>query len=164
MRVDASSKSDSYQFAPNERPAFVGSPFSPQHSAWRRAIFGCVGLLTGLCSAFPNALGTVNVGSISGSLGLYVAQASWLPAIYVAMNASANLTLVKARTQFGVPTVTQTLLIAYAAVDLLQFMFPGLASAVIIRAISGVTAACLVTLAVYFFVQDFSVKFRPLAL
>src|ERR1700732_79770 len=114
MSVEASSESDSYQFAPDERPVFVGSPFSPQHSAWRRAMFACVALLTGLCSAFPNALVTVNVGSISGSLGLYVAQASWLPAIYVAMNASANLTLVKARTQFGVPTVTKALLLAFA--------------------------------------------------
>jgi MFS family permease len=163
MSANASSESDSYQFAPNERPAFVGSPFSPQHPSWRRASFACVGLLTGLSSAFPNALVTVNVGSISGSLGLYVAEASWLPAIYVAMNASANLTLVKARTQFGVPIVTQTLLIAYAAADFLQFMFPGLASAVLIRAISGVTAACLTTLTVYYLMQVFSVKLRPLA-
>ena len=163
MSVEASSESDSYQFAPDERPAFVGSPFSPQHPSWRRAMFACVALLTGLCSTFPNALVTVNVGSISGSLGLYVAQASWLPAIYVAMNASANLTLVKARTQFGVPTVTQALLIAYAAADLLQFMSPGLPSAVLIRAISGVTAAGLVTLAVYYLMQVFSVKLRPLA-
>jgi hypothetical protein len=42
-------------------------------------------LLTGICSTFPNALATVNVGTISGSLGLYIAQASGLPAIYVAM-------------------------------------------------------------------------------
>jgi hypothetical protein len=164
MSANASSESDSYQFAPDERPAFVGSPFSPQHSSWRRAMFACVALLTGVCSTFPNALVTVNVGSISGSLGLYVAQASWLPAIYVAMNASANLTLIKARTQFGVPTVTHVLLIAYAAADLLQFMFPGLASAVLIRAISGMTAACLVTLTVYYLMQVFSVRFRPLAL
>src|ERR1700688_4565996 len=164
MSVEASSESDSYQFAPDERPAFVGSPFSPRHPSWRRAIYACVALLTGVCSAFPNALVTVNVGSISGSLGLYVAQASWLPAIYVAMNASANLTLVKARTQFGVPTVTQALLIAYAAADLLQFMSPGLPSAVLIRAISGVTAACLTTLTVYYLMQVFSAKLRPLAL
>jgi hypothetical protein len=40
---------------------------------------------------------TVTVSTIGGSLDLYIAQASWLRAIYVAMNASANLTLVKAR-------------------------------------------------------------------
>jgi thiamine pyrophosphate-dependent acetolactate synthase large subunit-like protein len=43
-----------------------------------------------------------------------VAQVSWLPAIYYAMNASANLTLVKARVQFGIPAMTHGLLIAYA--------------------------------------------------
>src|SRR5271154_3872244 len=109
MSGKASSQSDSYQFAPDERPAFVGSPFSPQHPSWRRAMFACVALLTGVCATFPNALVTVNVGSISGSLGLYVAQASWLPAIYVAMNATGNLTLIKARAQFGIPAVMSAL-------------------------------------------------------
>src|SRR5271154_7641294 len=146
MSVKESSESDSYQFAPDERPAFVGSPFSPQHPSWRRAMYACVALLTGLCSTFPNALVTVNVGSISGSLGLYVAQASWLPAIYVAMNATGNLTLIKARAQFGIPAVMYALLTGYAVAALLQLAFPSFASAIVIRAINGMTSAALVTL------------------
>src|SRR5580704_8534267 len=115
------SSADTYEFAPEERPFIYGSPFSPRHPGWRRAVYGWIALLTGISSTFGNALVTVNVNTISGSLGLYVAQASWLPAIYVAMNASANLTLVKARAQFGIPAVTHGLLIAYACADVLQF-------------------------------------------
>ena len=120
--------------------------------------------MTGVCSTFPNALVTVNVGTISGSMGLYIAEASWLPAIYVAMNASANLTLIKARAQFGVPAVMYCLLSAYAVAALLQLTFPSFASAVVIRAIDGMTAAGLITLTIYYLVQVFPLKLRPLAL
>src|SRR5271156_3714414 len=129
MRQSAPSNGDTYQFSPEERAVLPGAPFAARHSGLRQIAYAGTALLIGVCATFPNALVTVNVGSISGSLGLYVAQASWLPAIYVAMNASANLTLIKARTQFGIPTVTQVLLVAYVAADFLQFMFPGLVSA-----------------------------------
>jgi len=163
MGEEARTNTNAYQFAPEERPIFAGSPFSPPHPGWRRAAYVGVALVTGISSTFGNALVTVNVGTISGSLGLYVAQASWLPAIYVAMNASANLTLVKARAQFGIPAVTCGLLIGYAATDLLQFAFPGLASALLMRAVNGMAAAGLVTLTVYYLIQAFPLKLRPLA-
>jgi len=108
-----------------------------------------------IAATFPNALVQVNVGTIAGSLGLYVAQASLLPAIYVAMNASANLTLIKARAQFGIPAVAHGLLIVYAAVALLQLVVPGFAASMLIRAVSGVFAALLITLSIYYLMQAF---------
>ncbi|MDB5734614.1 MAG: transporter [Alphaproteobacteria bacterium] len=158
------SGSGSYQFAPEERPAFPGSPFAPSHPIKRRLAYAAIGIVTGIGSTFGNALINVNVPSLSGPLGLYVAEASWLPAIYVAMNATANLTLVKARTQFGIPAVTHTLLIVYALVGLLQFPFPGFATAVAVRAVCGITAAGLTTLTIYYMMQAFPAKLRPLAL
>ena len=109
-----------FEFAPEERPTFPGSPFNPVHPLKLRLAFGAVGACTGMASTFGNALTNVNVNNLAGPLGLYVALASWLPAIYVAMNATANLTLVKARIQFGVPRVTHGLLIAYMLIGLLQ--------------------------------------------
>ena len=100
-----------YRFSPDERPVLPGAPFTPRHTGGRRAAYAAVGVVLAIAATFPNALVQVNVGTIAGSLGLYVAQASLLPAIYVAMNASANLTLVKARAQFGIPAVTHGLLI-----------------------------------------------------
>ncbi|HEY0267434.1 MAG TPA: hypothetical protein VGC16_11820, partial [Rhizomicrobium sp.] len=158
------SSAGEYRFAPDERPAFPGSPFSPSHPLERRLAYGAVGICVGIASTFTNALVNVNVPSLSGPLGLYVVEASWLPAIYVAMNATANLTLVKARTQFGIPNVTHGLLIAYVLIALLQLPFPGFATAAATRAICGVTAAGLTTMTVYYMLQAFPLKLRPLAL
>ncbi|HEX4271460.1 MAG TPA: hypothetical protein VHZ32_08740 [Rhizomicrobium sp.] len=153
-----------FEFAPEERPTFPGSPFNPTHPLKLRLAFGAVGACTGMASTFGNALVNVNVANLSGPMGFYLALASWLPAIYVAMNATANLTLVKARIQFGVPRVTHGLLIAYAVIALLQLPFPGFATAAMTRAISGITAAGLTTVTIYYMLQAFPLKLRPLAL
>jgi hypothetical protein len=153
-----------FAFAPEERPTFPGSPFNPVHPLKLRLAFGAVGACTGIASTFGNALTNVNVANLAGPLGLYLALASWLPAIYVAMNATANLTLVKARIQFGVPRVTHGLLAIYALIALLQLPFPGFATAAMTRAASGVTAAGLTTVTIYYMLQAFPLKLRPLAL
>jgi len=153
-----------YRFSPDERPAVPGAPFTPRHTAGRRAAYAAVGVVLAATATFPNALVTVNVGTIAGSLGVYVAQASLFPAIYVAMNASANLTLVKARAQFGIPALTHWLLIVYAAVALLQLATPGFEAAMLIRAVSGVVAALLTTLGIYYLMQAFPPQFRPMGI
>lgn len=153
-----------YQFAPEERPAFPGSPFAPSHPVSRRLGYIAIALLVGLTATLGNALVTVNLAGLSGGLGLYVAEASWLPAIYVAMNASANLLLVKARAQFGIPAITHGLLIAYGLAALIQFAFPGFAAAVLVRAVSGMAAAGLTTIAIYNLLQVFPAKLRPVGL
>src|SRR5437868_6267835 len=84
-----------YAFAPSERPMFPGSPYSPAHTTRRRLLYLATGMIIGMSSTFANALSSVNIGTIAGSTGLYVAEASILPAVYYAMNATANLTLIK---------------------------------------------------------------------
>jgi hypothetical protein len=155
---------DAYPFSAEERPLFPGSPYSPSHPPLRRIAYAGVGLLTGVASTFPNALVTVNVPNLAGELGVYVVQLSWLPAVYVAFNATANLSLVKARAQFGIPQVTHALMFTYLLAGLLQFVWPTFAAAVLIRAVNGVAAAALVTMSVYYFLQAFPAKLRPLAL
>ncbi|MGI4960037.1 MAG: MFS transporter [Janthinobacterium lividum] len=156
--------SETYRYAPAERPLFAGSPFTPVHSGHRRLIYLITGVIVSISSTFPNALTTVNVGTISGSLGLYVAEASILPAVYVALNASANLTLVKARAQFGIPQVTGVLLILYVLAAALQLAVPVLATAVLARAVNGLAAAGLVTLGIYYMMQALPPEARPLGL
>jgi MFS family permease len=153
-----------YQFAPEERPTFPGSPAVPTHPLVRRVGYVAVALLVGITATLGNALVNVNIASLSGAMGVYVEQATWLPAIYVAFNASAGLTLIKARAQFGIPKVTHGSLIAYAAAALLQFLFPSFASAVVVRAVSGVAASSLVTMTIYSLMQVFPAKTRAMAL
>jgi MFS family permease len=153
-----------YEFAPEERPTFPGSPAIPRLSLSHRVRYATVGFVLAASTTFGNALLNVNVATIAGDMGWYVSEASWLPAIYVAMNASANLTLVKARTQFGIPVVTLGLLLLYALAAVWQFILPGFASAAAIRAICGASAAALATLTIYYLLQAFPGRLRPLAL
>ncbi|GAA0739968.1 MULTISPECIES: hypothetical protein [Sphingomonas] len=79
------------------------------------------------------------------------------------MNASANLSLVKARAQFGIPQVTGFFLGLYAFAGLLHFGFAGFWAAVFVRATSGIAAAALVTLGTYSLMQAFPPKAKPLS-
>jgi len=153
-----------YVFAPHERPRFPGAPATPDHPTHRRWRYAVIGVICGLLATFGNALVTVNVSNLAGPLDLYVAQLSWLPAIYVAMNASANLTLVKARMQFGIPPVVQTLLLLFLATTLWQLAFPSFTSAIIQRAVSGMQSAVMSTVTIYYLIQAFPMSRRPLAL
>ncbi|MBX3486035.1 MFS transporter [Phenylobacterium sp.] len=159
-----SAGSTTYEFAPEERPMFPGSPYSPQHTLGRRLAYAGMAILTGVTASFGNALVTVNAPSLAGAVGLYAAQLAWLPAIYVAFNATANLSLVKARARFGIPQVTAVLLVAYALAAALQLAWPTFAAAMLTRAASGMAAAGLATLTVYGFLQAFPARLRPLAL
>lgn len=159
-RIDASP----YEYAPEERPTFPGSPGLPLLSPGRRAAAAVTGSVLAVTATFGNALVNVNASSLGGALGLYAAEVSWLPAIYIAMNASANLTLVKARAQWGIPLVTHSLLCAYALLGCWQLLAPSFASAVAMRALCGITAAALTTLSIYYLLQVFPGKLRPLAL
>ena len=120
--------------------------------------------MVGVAATFGNALVTVNVASLAGGLDAYIAQLSWLPAIYVAMNATANLTLVKARAQFGIPQVTNVLLLAYGLAATLQVLAPSFVAAALTRAASGMAAAGLLTVGVYYLIQALPARLRPLGL
>jgi hypothetical protein len=159
----AMTNGEAYPFTPEERALFPGSPNFPFHPPWRRAAYAGVGLLTGVATTFPNALVNVNVSNLAGELGVDVVQLYWLPAIYVAFNATGNLSLVKARTQFGVQRVTRTLLVAYLLAGLLQFLWPTFTAAIVIRAVNGATCAALIALSIYYMQQAFPKKLLPMA-
>lgn len=163
-RAEVEIKEIEYTFRQEERPTFPGSPFSPAHPLRHRLGYAAIALLVAITASLGNALVTVNINNLSGALGVYLAEATLLIPIYIGMNASANLLLIKARMRFGVPAVTHSLLIAYALAAAFQIIFPGYASAIIIRAVNGVAAAALTTLTIYNLLQVFSVKQRPLAL
>jgi hypothetical protein len=153
-----------YTFTSTERPLLPGSPYTPAHPTWRRGIYVGVAFQTAITATLGNALISTNTASLAGSLGEYVVAVTLLPAIYVAMNASGNLSIVKARIQWGIPAVTQGLLGLYALAALLQFAFPNFAFAAITRAASGMTAAALITLTIYYLFQVFPPAMRPAAL
>jgi MFS transporter len=161
---ELSNSASEYVFGASERPLFPGSPFAPMHSRSRRLAYACVGALIGASATFTNALVNVNAGNLGGSLGLTLAQVSVLPAIYIAMNATANLTLVRARAEFGIPQVTLAMLGLYASASLTLLVMPSYPAAIAVRAACGVSAASLTTLTIYYFMQTVPIALRPLAL
>ncbi len=123
-----------------------------------------IGTAAGIGSTLGNGLVTVNIQAIPGFAGLTLVEASVLPALYVAFNATANLMLIKGRAQFGIPTITQGALTIYASAAILHLLVPCFATAMIVRAASGFASAGLVTFGIYNWLQVFPVKLRPLSL
>ncbi|WP_297510832.1 MFS transporter [uncultured Caulobacter sp.] len=145
---------------PHERPMFPGSPATPDFSRRIRFAYGCVGVLLAFTSAMGTALITVNLPSIQGTLGLDPAQASWLPTAYVMTTVSMNLLLVKFRQQYGLRLFVQLGLGTYLAAVVAHLLINDFASALIVRAASGIAAAPLSSLGVFYLLQAFPASRR----
>jgi hypothetical protein len=141
-----------------------GSPYTPPLAAVRRVAHGAVGVIAGLGAGFGNAVVTTNLGTIGGSLGLTMAEVMWLPVTYVALNATANLFLVRGRLQFGVPAITHSLLALYVAAAFAGVVMPSAATALGTRAVAGLASAAVLTLAIYHLTQALPLQARALAL
>jgi hypothetical protein len=149
-----------YEFAPHERPMVPGGPYLPSLRPVLRLEYGVTGVIIAMAATFPNSLITVNLPNLPGALGLEVAQVSWLSAIFVAVMATANLTLAKARIQFGFPTVTTVVLVVNCVVGLSQLIWPGFWTSAATRAANGLTAASLIALAMFYMLQAFPPEHR----
>ncbi|MBB3695160.1 MFS transporter [Sphingomonas sp. BK580] len=145
----------SYSFAPSERPLFLGSPYTPPHPLGRRVAYALIAVLTGITSNIVNSMITVNLPNLAGAMGLYITQILWFPAVYVAFNATANLTLVRARIQFGIPAVMHGLLGVYAISIAIQLIWPSYAAGLVTCAMSGMAMAALSSVTLYYLLQIF---------
>lgn len=145
---------------PHERPLLPGSPSSPAHSTPRRFAYLLVGFIVAITGGLGNALVTVNLLYAQGSLGVYTAEIQWLPAAYVMANVSMNLLLVKFRQQFGLRLFTELFLLLYAIATLAHLFVHGLASAIAVRAASGICGAALTVLGLYYTLQAFPPQHR----
>lgn len=153
-----------WEFAPHERPAMPGSPGSPDHPLARRIAYGLVAVLVGLTGGFGNALVAANTVTLAGALGLDPSEIAWLPTVYVMTNVSINLLLIKFRQQFGLRPFAVLFLSLYCALTLGHLFVRDFASAILVRAASGMAGAALSTFALYYLMQAFPAKWRLRAL
>ena len=145
---------------PHERPTLPGSPSTPLHSFERRAAYLIVGFIVAITGGLGNALVSVNLPYLQGSLGVYSAEIQWLPAAYVMANVSMNLLLVKFRQQYGLRLFTELFLMIYAAATVAHLFVHGLGSAIAVRAAHGMSGAALTTLGLYYTLQAFPAQHR----
>jgi MFS family permease len=144
------------EWHPDERPTLPGSPaFRLDRPMWQRITYVLVGTLVTLTGGLGNALVTVNLINLQGTLGAYSTETTWLPAAYVMTNASMNLLLVKFRQQFGLRLFTEMFLVLYALVTFAHLFVNDLQSAIAVRAAHGMVGAALSTLGLYYTLQAF---------
>jgi len=147
-------------WSPDEKPLLPGSPSTPNHPTWLRVCYLLVGILVSITGGLGNALVSVNLIALQGSLGVYSTEAAWLPAAYVMTNVSMNLLLVKFRQQFGLRLFTEFFLVVYALVTFGHLFVHDLVSAVGVRAAHGMVGAALSTLGLYYILQAFPKPIR----
>ncbi|MDI1366472.1 MAG: MFS transporter [bacterium] len=145
---------------PHERPMLPGSPSTPDFPTRFRIVHGLISLLIGVTGSLGAALVQVNLPAIQGSLGLTPNQGAWLITIYVMTNISMNLLLVKYRQQFGIRRFALVFLSLYTVAAFAHLALDNFAMALILRAISGVGAAALTALAMFYMLQAFPASFR----
>ncbi|WP_371868600.1 MFS transporter [Pseudoduganella ginsengisoli] len=119
-----------------------------------------IGFIVALTGGLGNALVTVNLPYLQGSLGVYAAEIAWLPAAYVMANVSMNLLLVKFRQQYGLRLFTELFLLLYVMATVAHLFVHGLASAIAVRAAHGMSGAALTVLGLYYVLQAFSKEHR----
>jgi MFS family permease len=148
------------KWLPHERPTLPGSPSNPDHPAARRLAYLIVGLIVAITGGLGNALVSVNLPYLQGSLGVYSAEIQWLPAAYVMSTVSMNLLLVKFRQQYGLRLFTELFLGIYAAATVAHLFVHGLSSAIAVRVAHGMSGAALTTLGLYYVLQAFTAQHR----
>nr|WP_313430103.1 MFS transporter [Brevundimonas diminuta] len=145
---------------PHERPVMPGSPSTPDHTMPWRLAYGLVGALVTMTGSLGNAAVTANQPQLAGSLGVTLAEAAWLPVIFVMTNASMNLLLVKFRIQYGLRLFAEIVLIVFLAAALAHLFLQDFVSTLVVRAVAGVAAAGMTTLGILYIIQAFPAQHR----
>lgn len=148
------------QWLPHEKPALPGSPSTPHHLPHIRIAYLIIGIIVAITGGLGNALVSVNVNYLQGTLGASAVEIAWLPAAYMMTNISINLLLVKIRQQFGLRVFTEPFLILYALITFGHLFVNDLNSAIAVRAAHGIAGAALSTLGLLYIMQAFPAKIR----
>lgn len=129
------------------QPAFVPMP------PLRAAVYAGSSLLLGLTQGLGLNLVTANLTGLQGALHATQIEINWLTAAYMATNITGTLFLYKVRTQFGLRRFAEVGLVIYALVTLAHLFTNDLRSAIAVRAVMGIAAAPLSTLAFYYMLE-----------
>ncbi|OTG93129.1 MFS transporter [Acinetobacter sp. ANC 3832] len=142
-------------WTPEERPTLPGSPAAIAHPTHRRILYFVIGLFVAICGSLSNGFITANLPLIQGEYSLTPSQAAWIPAAYVMANISSNLILFKARQQYGLRLFSEIGLVLFIAVLILHIFVHTFEMALFVRIVSGLVAAPLSSLGMYYIMQAF---------
>ncbi len=142
-------------WTPEERPTLPGSPAAIAHPTPKKLIYFFIGLVIAISGSLSNGFITANLPLIQGEYALTPAQAAWISAAYVMANISSNLVLFKARQQYGLRLFSEIGLVLFICVLILHIFVQTFEMALLVRMISGLVAAPLSSLGMYYIMQAF---------
>jgi MFS family permease len=151
---------EEWTFAPHERAVMPGSPASPAHPLGRQIAYAAIAILVGITGGLGNALISVNLTTLQGSLGLDPGEIAWLPTAYVMTNTSINLLMIKFRQQYGLRPFAIIFVALYALLTFAHLFVRDFTSAIAVRAASGMAGAALSSLCLYYMMQALPAKWR----
>lgn len=142
-------------WTPEEYPTLPGSPAAILHSRQKRLLYFMIGLFVAIAGSLSNGFITANLPLIQGEYSLTPTETAWIPAVYVMANVSSNLVLFKARQQYGLRLFSEIGLILFSAVLVLHIFVHTYEMALFVRFMSGLVAAPLSSLGMYYIMQGF---------
>lgn len=119
----------------------------------RRVAYAVTGVVIGLTGGLGNAMITVNLPQLQGSLGLYAYEIAWLPTAYAMTYVTSSLLLIKLRIEFGLRPFALLFTAIYALATFGHLLAGGYAMAIVVRGASGIAAAALNSLTIYYIMQ-----------
>ncbi|HEY4199889.1 MAG TPA: MFS transporter [Devosiaceae bacterium] len=134
---------------PPSPPAPTALPSLPFHPA----IYAGTALLLGITQGLGINLLTANLTGLQASFGATQTEVGWLSAAYFATNMTGTLVLFKVRTQFGLRRFAEIGILIYVAVVVAHLFTNDLRSALLVRAMMGIAAAPLSTLAFFYMLE-----------
>ncbi|MFO1166444.1 MAG: MFS transporter [Paracoccus sp. (in: a-proteobacteria)] len=134
-------------------PAPASPPAAPAYS-WPVALaYIGVSLFVALTQGVAQGFVSTNIPQVAGNLGVTTTQATWLTVAFTIPRVALPLMLVKIRMQFGLRRFAEIAVAIYLVVSLISIEAIDLRSAVLVQALSGMSAAPLSTLAFMYMLE-----------
>ena len=146
--------------APGPVPPSVGMAAPPAARApmpmARALLYFAASLVFGITQGLGSNLVTANLQTVQGFFGATAAEASWLSAAYLATSTTASVVLFKIRFQFGLRIFAELGLLLFIAVTLAHLLVNDLRTAILARAVLGLAAAPLSSIALLYAFEPLS--------
>lgn len=127
-------------------------PFVPKSLPWN-VIYVISSIVLGITQGLGLNLVTANLTGLQASFGATATEMAWLPTVYFATNMTGTIVMFKIRSQFGMRRFAELGIIVYALIVLAHLFVHDLQSAIWVRAIMGIAAAPLSTLAFFYMLE-----------
>lgn len=128
------------------------APFVPKSPLWNM-VYVISSIVLGITQGLGLNLVTANLTGLQASFGATATEMAWLPAAYFATNMTGTIVMFKIRSQFGMRRFAELGIIVYALIVVAHLFAHDLQSAILVRAIMGIAAAPLSTLAFFYMLE-----------